>query len=1125
MDKKRFFLMKTALALFMALCSVWGWGQTTESFETGLPTSYTASLQPATLGTGTWQIRDVIAGTTGVQTGTKSAQIRSATNAQIITPTLSGGVGVLSFYVTSSTASGSYQVNVSNDDGVTWAAAPGSPFTIGTTKTLRSININNSNVNKIQIYRTGGTIYIDDVTWLGYTPTCITSTFSFNSSSINKVTSDAPFTNTFTTNNSSARVYSSSNTNAAIVDASGLVTIVGAGNSTISVTQIADGTHCAVSDSYALTVTSTTPTINAEGTLSTFTYVAGIGPSTEQSFTVSGSNLTTGVTVTAPANFEVSTTSGSGFSNVIILAQTGGDVYARMVSGLPVDNYSGDIVLTSPGATDVNVAVDGSVALGVPTAAAATDIASDSFTANWNTVTGADGYELDVYKVVGSPMTDLIISEYVEGSGNNKAIEIFNGTGAPVDLSNYSLRKQSNGAGIYDSNLPLVGTLQNGATYVVANSSAGTSLLPLAQQTSNTATMTFNGNDAVALFKNGTQLDEVGVFNQTANWGNDITLRRKSSVGAPKATYVTAEWDSFPTDTFIGFGSHTANTVTQTLVFSQNVGNVTSYQVGNLTPETTYQYVVRAIASAITSSDSNEIEVTTTAVPAVTWNGLDWSNGTGPDATMLVVIAGDYSINDSFEAASLTVNTGITLTVGTSVKTGDVTNNGNIVVADNASFIQTADAEYEGAGNFTVNRSSASAASKYAFWSSPVVDQNMYAIFPGSTIPFVMTYNTTTDNYNTLVNPANAIAGLGYSIKTPTDAPATATFNGVPNNGAFTTDLSLAGEKYNLVGNPYPSNLDLTAFNTANASNIDPTYWFWDNTSNSVTNQTGSTGTNYGYATYNADAQTWTPAPNTSTIRLENNAKVGQAFIVSALTNTLAFNNNFRVAETGVDLNKSTAVNAEEGKFWLSLTSTYNSNVTQAITYQTGASDEYDRFDSRSIGIGSDAFYSFAGAEKVIIQSKAPFRTNDVVVLGNKHFDSGTFTITLVQKEGLFTTGQAIYLKDKLTGTETNLQNGAYTFTSAAGEFADRFEIAYTQRVLGTDTSAKNELSVYRQGEDFVINSPSKINSVEVYDASGRLIKSLKANGNKQTVTNLGKGVYILHIQTATENVSKKVIK
>ena len=51
---------------------------------------------------------------------------------------------------------------------------------------------------------------------------------------------------------------------------------------------------------------------------------------------------------------------------------------------------------------------------------------------------------------------DLFISEYVEGSGNNKAVEIYNGTGAPVDLSGYALRFHFNGATSFSS-VPLTG--------------------------------------------------------------------------------------------------------------------------------------------------------------------------------------------------------------------------------------------------------------------------------------------------------------------------------------------------------------------------------------------------------------------------------------------------------------------------------------------------------------------------------------------------------------------------------------------------------------------------------------------------------------------------------------------
>jgi hypothetical protein len=99
-----------------------------------------------------------------------------------------------------------------------------------------------------------------------------------------------------------------------------------------------------------------------------FQYLVGNGPSGEQSFTVSGSNLTGDITVTPPTDFEISTTSGSGFtSSALTLTQSGGAVpattlYVRMKSGLAVGTYSGEnIVLSSTGYNNVNVACSGIV--------------------------------------------------------------------------------------------------------------------------------------------------------------------------------------------------------------------------------------------------------------------------------------------------------------------------------------------------------------------------------------------------------------------------------------------------------------------------------------------------------------------------------------------------------------------------------------------------------------------------------------------------------------------------------------------------------------------------------------------------------------------------------------------
>jgi endonuclease I len=153
----------------------------------------------------------------------------------------------------------------------------------------------------------------------------------------------------------------------------------------------------------------------------------------------------------------------------------------------------------------------------------------------------------------GGTATDLLFSEYIEGSGNNKALEIANNTGSSVSLSAYTVKKQTNGAGAWSTGLALSGTLTTGSKFVIVNSSISSACYSTSAaniSTSGTELM-FNGNDAVGLFKNGVLIDIIGTFNGgTANFAVDVTLRRKSTVTSPSTTFnLSSQWDSYTTDT------------------------------------------------------------------------------------------------------------------------------------------------------------------------------------------------------------------------------------------------------------------------------------------------------------------------------------------------------------------------------------------------------------------------------------------------------------------------------------------------------------------------------------------------------------------------------------------------
>ena len=177
--------------------------------------------------------------------------------------------------------------------------------------------------------------------------------------------------------------------------------------------------------------------------------------------------------------------------------------------------------------------------------------------------------------------TDLIISEYAEGSSNNKYIEIYNGTGDSVNLDGYQLWRISNGGSWPESTVQLTGWILDGEVLVAANSSADPIILAANNATTAYSSATFfNGDDAVGLAKDtgsmsfvlidavgqsgvdpGTGWDVAGVANATA----EHTLVRKPDVCSPDTNWVASagttvansQWIVFPQNTWDSIGAHT----------------------------------------------------------------------------------------------------------------------------------------------------------------------------------------------------------------------------------------------------------------------------------------------------------------------------------------------------------------------------------------------------------------------------------------------------------------------------------------------------------------------------------------------------------------------------------------
>lgn len=165
-----------------------------------------------------------------------------------------------------------------------------------------------------------------------------------------------------------------------------------------------------------------------------------------------------------------------------------------------------------------------------------------------------------------SAQTSLFFSEYIEGTSFNKCLEIFNNTGASVDLTLVTLELYSNGAASPTFSTALSGTLISGDVVVVCNPN----ITDPSPADILAGTVNHNGDDAFVMYYDGVIVDSIGQVgvDPGSAWGAaptttvNATLRRKGDVCLgdidPSNAYdPSIEWDGFPVDTLDGLGQHT----------------------------------------------------------------------------------------------------------------------------------------------------------------------------------------------------------------------------------------------------------------------------------------------------------------------------------------------------------------------------------------------------------------------------------------------------------------------------------------------------------------------------------------------------------------------------------------
>lgn len=530
------------------------------------------------------------------------------------------------------------------------------------------------------------------------------------------------------------------------------------------------------------------------------------------------------------------------------------------------------------------------------------------------------------------------------------------------------------------------------------------------------------------------------------------------------------------------------------------------------------------------------------ACPTI-WNGTNW-NLEEPDENRNAIIEADLSLTTDLNTKNITVNSGIfTVPSGRNLTvSGAIINNGiptDFVIESGGSLNQTTDLPNEDA--ITVKRNSFPLYRQdYTLWSSPVAAQNLRNFSPQTLFNRFSSYNTDAGTVGAYVqelftnddvqNKTFELA-KGYLIRMPNNwpefinagTPGTSypgEFKGVPNNGAISVNISTSNTGLNLVGNPYPSPLSISNFFDGNPA-IQRTLYFWRKK-----NDAGGSG----YATY-TELGLVSNQPELTGLDLQNTINPGQGFfIMSSGQTTLNFSNSMRSSsQNGTFLRSNTT---EKHRIWLNLSQNETIISQTLIGYTSGATLNFDNgLDGNYFNDSPIALTSLIESQELAIQARnIPFELTDSVPLGFKTNESGMYTISLFQFDGLFAEIQPVFLKDNFTGTMHNLKLSPYSFNSNEGIYNQRFSVEY-QSTLGVNNPKieATQIMVFKKNEVLNINSGTiMMRKIELIDVMGRVIETHNTHNqtnvkiDTQTISNQ---VVLIKI-TTTDNrvVTKKMV-
>ena len=529
-------------------------------------------------------------------------------------------------------------------------------------------------------------------------------------------------------------------------------------------------------------------------------------------------------------------------------------------------------------------------------------------------------------------------------------------------------------------------------------------------------------------------------------------------------------------------------------------------------------------------------------VSAITYtynNGWLPSDPSGVSTALddIVVASGDATISSPTSVnsvivnpgAGLTVNTGVTLTATVGLEfESSATNYSSLILDGTVAGTMTYErhVNINGSGSTGSNDLVSAPLTGQDFASFATANPN---ILNNGALYLFGPFEKVTGQYVNWAATETATLEEGVGYRTGTSDNGTVTFTGTAQNGLVTNDIQNAGTnnaEWNLVGNPYPSYMNVQQFLNHDVGGVSNIQLF----------DTG-TAAIYGYDGNALNGWTIYNSANTTASTL---IAPGQGFFVGAdFTNASSYDLEFTPAmrSTGSGDDFISGRNAELIYLKLKASTTTNSFGTD-FYFNTNSSLGFDvGYDANIWGDTTPDFAIYSHlvqdnvGDAITLQSLDMSNLSDVTIpLGVNANQGEQLTFSIVDKT--LPDAVNVYLDDVVANTSTLLNTGDYVITPTANlSGTGRFFLRTSQDVLLTIDNNQNILNIFAlySSKELVISGQlNDATTLELYDLQGRQVLSTTLDittlENRINVSNLSGGVYVATIQNNTQQKSQKVI-